>query len=76
MYLYLFMSFYVYIDVVDYLSIYIFYPPRRDHRPSDPLEAQRVVQEGGRVVEGRVGGDLAISRSLGHWFVAENSLKV
>ncbi|CAK8991142.1 unnamed protein product [Durusdinium trenchii] len=37
----------------------------RDHRPSDPLEAERVRAEGGRVTEGRVGGDLAISRSLG-----------
>lgn len=37
----------------------------RDHRPDDPAEAKRVVAEGGKVVEGRVGADLAISRSLG-----------
>lgn len=37
----------------------------RDHRPDDPAEAKRVVAEGGRVVDGRVGADLAISRSLG-----------
>merc|ERR1712039_195147 len=37
----------------------------RDHRPDDLAEARRVAQGGGRVIEGRVGGDLAISRSLG-----------
>eukprot|EP00931_Biecheleriopsis_adriatica_P058618 TRINITY_DN34938_c0_g1_i1.p1 TRINITY_DN34938_c0_g1~~TRINITY_DN34938_c0_g1_i1.p1 ORF type:complete len:258 (-),score=48.55 TRINITY_DN34938_c0_g1_i1:118-891(-) len=37
----------------------------RDHRPDDPEEESRVVQEGGKIVGGRVGADLAISRSLG-----------
>eukprot|EP00930_Biecheleria_cincta_P046913 TRINITY_DN32440_c0_g1_i1.p1 TRINITY_DN32440_c0_g1~~TRINITY_DN32440_c0_g1_i1.p1 ORF type:complete len:391 (+),score=59.50 TRINITY_DN32440_c0_g1_i1:31-1203(+) len=36
-----------------------------DHRPNDPAEAKRVAAEGGKVVDGRVGADLAISRSLG-----------
>jgi len=37
----------------------------RDHRASDPAEAQRVVEEGGLVRHGRVGGQLSVSRSLG-----------
>lgn len=37
----------------------------RDHRPDDVAEARRVVEDGGKVVGNRVGGDLAISRSLG-----------
>merc|ERR1712232_729838 len=36
-----------------------------DHRPDDPAEARRVAEDGGKVIDGRVGGDLAISRSLG-----------
>eukprot|EP00929_Paragymnodinium_shiwhaense_P002563 TRINITY_DN102852_c0_g1_i1.p1 TRINITY_DN102852_c0_g1~~TRINITY_DN102852_c0_g1_i1.p1 ORF type:complete len:443 (-),score=113.96 TRINITY_DN102852_c0_g1_i1:161-1489(-) len=36
-----------------------------DHRPDNPDETRRVVAEGGRVRAGRVGGKLAISRSLG-----------
>jgi len=36
-----------------------------DHRPSDPEEERRIREEGGRVVKGRVCGDLAVSRSLG-----------
>jgi len=36
-----------------------------DHRAGDPAEAQRVVQEGGIVRHGRVGGQLSVSRSLG-----------
>jgi len=37
----------------------------KDHRPTDPAEAKQVTQGGGIVSGGRVGGDLAISRSLG-----------
>ena len=37
----------------------------KDHRPTDPDEAKRVTKGGGIVSGGRVGGDLAISRSLG-----------
>lgn len=36
-----------------------------DHRASDPVEAERVVREGGVVRRGRVGGRLCVSRSLG-----------
>ncbi|CAE7028835.1 PTC1 [Symbiodinium sp. CCMP2592] len=38
----------------------------RDHRPTDPVEKQRVEAEGGFVANhGRVGGQLAVSRALG-----------
>lgn len=43
-------------------------PARRvstDHRASDPAETKRVVEEGGIVRHGRVGGQLSVSRSLG-----------
>eukprot|EP00747_Dinoflagellata_sp_TGD_P024012 gnl/TRDRNA2_/TRDRNA2_130244_c0_seq1.p1 gnl/TRDRNA2_/TRDRNA2_130244_c0~~gnl/TRDRNA2_/TRDRNA2_130244_c0_seq1.p1 ORF type:complete len:603 (+),score=59.25 gnl/TRDRNA2_/TRDRNA2_130244_c0_seq1:164-1972(+) len=36
-----------------------------DHRAVDPEEARRVVQDGGIVRHGRVGGQLSVSRSLG-----------
>jgi len=36
-----------------------------DHRANDPAEARRVVEEGGVVRHGRVGGQLSVSRSLG-----------
>jgi len=37
----------------------------KDHRACDALEAKRVVNEGGVVRHGRVGGQLSVSRSLG-----------
>jgi len=37
----------------------------KDHRPDDPAEERRVIADGGKIVNGRVGGDLAITRSLG-----------
>merc|ERR1712070_1169838 len=37
----------------------------RDHRPNDAAETRRVEAEGGRVKNGRVMGELAVSRSLG-----------
>ena len=37
----------------------------RDHKPSDEREKQRVEQAGGRVVYGRINGDLASARSFG-----------
>lgn len=40
-------------------------PISNDHRASDPAEAARVVEEGGIVRHGRVGGQLIVSRSLG-----------
>lgn len=36
-----------------------------DHKPSDPAETKRVIEDGGIVRHGRVGGQLAVSRSLG-----------
>lgn len=38
-----------------------------DHKPSDPNEEQRIKESGGIVLMGRVGGNLAVSRSLGDW---------
>jgi serine/threonine protein phosphatase PrpC len=36
-----------------------------DHVPSDPAEAARIREAGGRVMANRVGGTLAVSRALG-----------
>mmetsp|Transcript_6390 Transcript_6390/g.13974 ORF Transcript_6390/g.13974 Transcript_6390/m.13974 type:complete len:433 (-) Transcript_6390:190-1488(-) len=36
-----------------------------DHKPSDPEEARRIIQAGGRINNRRVNGALAISRALG-----------
>ena len=36
-----------------------------DHKASDPQEQARVKQTGGTIMDGRVGGGLAITRALG-----------
>jgi serine/threonine protein phosphatase PrpC len=36
-----------------------------DHRATDPAEIERVKSIGGYVVDGRVGGSLAITRAFG-----------
>jgi serine/threonine protein phosphatase PrpC len=37
----------------------------RDHCPNTPREIDRVVKCGGRVIRGRVNGQLAVSRAMG-----------
>eukprot|EP01063_Lacrimia_lanifica_P011320 TRINITY_DN1812_c0_g2_i1.p1 TRINITY_DN1812_c0_g2~~TRINITY_DN1812_c0_g2_i1.p1 ORF type:complete len:594 (+),score=182.66 TRINITY_DN1812_c0_g2_i1:133-1782(+) len=37
----------------------------KDHKPTDQAEAQRVMQSGGIIALGRVGGSLAITRAFG-----------
>lgn len=36
-----------------------------DHRATDPVEIERVKSQGGTVVDGRVGGTLALTRAFG-----------
>jgi serine/threonine protein phosphatase PrpC len=36
-----------------------------DHKPDDPKESNRISAAGGYVVEGRVNGNLNLSRALG-----------
>ena len=40
-------------------------PLSRDHKPKNASELQRIVGAGGFVVDGRVNGDLSLSRALG-----------
>lgn len=37
----------------------------RDHKPTDPSERTRIYQAGGQVIDGRVSGELAVSRGIG-----------
>ena len=37
----------------------------KDHKASDPAEIDRVKSAGGKIVDNRVGGGLAITRALG-----------
>lgn len=36
-----------------------------DHKASDPTEIERIKAEGGKIIDNRVGGGLAITRALG-----------
>ena len=40
-------------------------PLSRDHKPKSAVERQRILQAGGFIVDGRVNGDLSLSRALG-----------
>lgn len=40
-------------------------PLSRDHKPRSAAERQRILQAGGFIVDGRVNGDLSLSRALG-----------
>lgn len=37
----------------------------KDHKPDDPIELARITKAGGYVKEGRVNGNLNLSRALG-----------
>lgn len=37
----------------------------KDHKPDDPMEKQRITEAGGYVTDGRVNGNLNLSRALG-----------
>jgi serine/threonine protein phosphatase PrpC len=39
----------------------------RDHKPSDESEQQRIVNQGGTVIGGRLQGQLAVSRAFGNY---------
>jgi len=39
----------------------------RDHKPSDEAEQQRIVNQGGTVIGGRLQGQLAVSRAFGNY---------
>ena len=36
-----------------------------DHKPTNPYEKERILKEGGNVVDGRVNGELSLSRAIG-----------
>ena len=40
-------------------------PLSRDHKPKSATERQRILQAGGFILDGRVNGDLSLSRALG-----------
>ena len=36
-----------------------------DHKPDDKLEKERIIKAGGKVIEGRINGNMNLSRSIG-----------
>jgi len=47
----------------------------RDHRPTDPEEMKRIEESGGKVIGGRLQGELALSRAFGDYrFKIDSSL--
>lgn len=52
------------------------FPLSKDHKPDDPRESDRIQKAGGFIVEGRVNGNLNLSRALGDLeYKREKSLK-
>lgn len=45
-----------------------------DHKGTEPSEIQRIQKAGGFVVNGRVGGQLAVSRALGDFEMKKHVL--
>lgn len=45
-------------------------PITRDHKPTDPVEKSMIQRRGGSVINGRVNGNLAVSRAVGDLDVA------
>jgi len=46
----------------------------RDHRPTDETEQQRIVNQGGTVIGGRLQGQLAVSRAFGNYEFKESQI--
>jgi serine/threonine protein phosphatase PrpC len=44
----------------------------RDHKPDNPQEHERVKKAGGLIMDGRVDGKLAVTRSIGDWPMKNN----
>jgi len=44
----------------------------RDHRPTDQAEQQRIVNQGGTIIGGRLQGQLAVSRAFGNYEFKES----
>ncbi|KAJ3301900.1 Protein phosphatase 2C 2 [Blyttiomyces sp. JEL0837] len=49
------------------------YPLSYDHKPTNPLEIQRIREAGGYVEFGRVNGNLALSRAVGDFEFKQNT---
>lgn len=49
------------------------YAMSEDHKPEDPLELARVEAAGGEVIEGRIEGNLNLSRAIGDLYYKRNA---
>jgi len=46
----------------------------RDHKPTDEVELQRIIHQGGTVIGGRLQGKLAVSRAFGNYEFKESQI--